>query len=106
MFTTQRLERVDAERTDVCGKTPSPPEELRVLRRYYKEHIINNVACSGDIWEPKYNAKRRKYSSEDEDNRQKTKYEGSHSTVYYDPAEEYDAYQITCRIMIMILLLA
>ena len=61
-----------------------------------------------DTWEPKYNIKRQKYSSEDKKcNRQKTKYEGPrltvlYSSIYYDPAEEYNADQIPCRIMIMI----
>ena len=40
-------------------KTPSPQEGLRVLRRCYKEHIINGVVCRGATWGPKYNPKIR-----------------------------------------------
>ena len=39
---------------DACGfgqiddKTPSPQEELRVLRKCYKEHTMYSVECRGD----------------------------------------------------------
>ena len=46
---------------------------------------------------------RERLSLEDESYNQKTKYEGPHPTVQYDPAEEYSAYEIPCRIIIMIL---
>ena len=39
--------------------------------------------------------------SQAENIRQKTEYEGSHPTIYYDRVEEYNAYQLPCRVMIM-----
>ena len=43
----------------------SPQEGLRILRRCYEEHIIIRVVVRKDTWEPKYNPRRRRYSSGD-----------------------------------------